>query len=61
MHTSTSTRRAVAVLVALFVGLGGIGAATGMVLGGVGAASSAHEGGGHRHDGGVRPAPPAQH
>jgi hypothetical protein len=41
----------IAVLVAVLVGLGGAGTATGMALGAVGGASSAHVGHGHHHGG----------
>jgi hypothetical protein len=41
--------RQIAVLVAVLVGLGGVGTATGMALGAVGGASSAHVGHGHHH------------
>lgn len=44
--------RPIAVLIAVFIGLGGLGGAAGMALGAVGAASStAHFGGGHHHEG----------
>lgn len=41
----------IAALVAVFIGLGGIGGAAGMALGAVGAASGAHPGGDHHHRG----------
>jgi len=61
MDTTTSAparprtaRRPVAVLVALFVGLGALGAAGGTALGAVGAASAVPFGDGHHHDGAGR-------
>lgn len=52
-----AARRPIAVLVALFVGLGALGAAGGTALGAVGAAStSAPFGDGHHH-GGAAPGP----
>jgi hypothetical protein len=54
-------KRSIAVLVAVFLGLGGIGTAAGAALGGIGAASSAELGGGHHHHGpGSGPRPEAR-
>lgn len=42
-------KRPLVALAAVFIGLGGIGAAAGTALGAVGAAPTAHVGGDHRH------------
>ena len=56
---SRSARRPVAVLIALFVGLGALGAVGGTALGAVGAASASSPfGDGHHHGAERGPRPP---
>lgn len=56
MGTKRPRRRAAAALVAVFLGLAGLGATTGAALGTVGAASASDLDGHHRHGGhGSRP------
>jgi hypothetical protein len=58
--TGTRARRPVAVLVALFLGLGAVGTAAGAALGAVGAASAGPQIG-HHHDGDARRPPRIGH